>query len=171
MIKKPKGIAVELGITAIFAALFLCCSEAHLFADTTPATSALDQFSVALLGHTETVLETTTRGKTNAEILATPFQIGKIAGGYLAGIDGGVLGNVKPASIGQAGFNFTAGVHFHLSPLIHKALTTSPNYPALAALEFNPRVSYTFRNKTNDVKSGMTYGLDIGYAWSATPQL
>lgn len=141
-----------------------------LRADTTPPVSAMDQFSVALLGHMETVLETTTKGKTNMMLLATPFQFGKVAGGYLAGIDGGVLGNVKPTSIGQSGFNFTAGIHAHLSPLIHKALATSPNYPALAALEINPRVSYLFPNKANQVKGAWTAGLDFGFAWSGNSQ-
>ena len=132
--------------------------------------SVLDQFSVALLGHMETILETTTRGKTNVEALATPIQIGKLAGGYLAGIDGGVLGNVRPTTIGEAGYNWTAGVHFHLSPLIHKAMTVSPNYPALAALEINPRVSYLFPNHTNGVKGGWQAGLGIGWVFGATPQ-
>ncbi len=130
-----------------------------------------DQFSAALLGHTETVIETTIHGKTNAELLATPFQIGKLDGGYIAGLDGGVLGNVKPVRIGQSGFNFTAGVHFHLSPLLKKVMPAiSPNYPALAALEINPRVSYLFPNHTNQVKGGWTVGLGLGWSWSATPQ-
>jgi hypothetical protein len=134
------------------------------------ANTVLDQFSVSLLGHTETVLETTTHGKTNAEVLITPIQIGKFQAGYVAGLDAGVLGNVKPSSIGQAGFNWTAGVHFHLSPLLHKILTASPNYPALAALEINPRVSYLFPNHVNGVKGGWQVGLGIGWSWAATPK-
>lgn len=151
----------------ILAALALGPVWKPAYADTG---SVMDQFSVALLGHTETILETTIRGKTNAEILATPIQIGKFQKGYIVGIDGGVLGNVRPTSIGQSGFNWTAGVHVHLSPFLHKVLTTSPNYSALAALEVNPRVSYTFRNHTNDVKPGWTFGLGLGWSWSSTPQ-
>jgi hypothetical protein len=166
MIKKPKGIVAELTITAIFAALFLCCCEAHIFA----APGPLDQVSVALLGHTETVLETTTKGKLNAEVLITPFQIGKIDGGYLAGIDGGVLGNVNPSSIGQKGFNWTVGLHAHLSPFLKKAVSISPNYPALAGLEINPRVSYLFPNHTTRVKGEWVVGLGLGWSWSASPQ-
>jgi hypothetical protein len=131
----------------------------------------LDQVSVALLGHTETVLETTTKGITRGEILVTPIQIGKWAGAYIIGLDGGVLGNVKPDSIGEAGYNWTAGIHFHLSPLLKRVMPKiSPNYPALAALEINPRVSYLFRNRVNAVKGGWQVGLGIGWSFSATPQ-
>ncbi len=133
--------------------------------------SPLDQISVALMGHMETVVETTTRGKTNGEVLATPIQIGKWEGDYIAGADFGVLGNVKPTSIGEAGYNWTAGIHFHLSPLIRKIMPSlSPGYPALAALEINPRVSYVFRNTTNEVKQGWQVGLGIGWSFSTTPQ-
>lgn len=133
--------------------------------------AVLDQVSVALLGHMETVVEQNTKGKTNAELLATPIQIGKWDGEYIAGIDGGVLGNVKPESVGEAGYNWTAGVHFHLSPLIRKVMPKiSPNYPALAALEINPRVSYTFRNRTNDVKPGWQVGLGLGWSFAPEPQ-
>lgn len=162
---KPKRPYLFLAACAVMA--LVGCSAEPVMA----ANAVLDQFSVALLGHTETVLEATTRGKTNAEILATPVQFGKWDGAYIAGADFGVLGNVKPASIGDAGFNWTAGVHFHLSPLLRKLMPTiSPNYPALAALEINPRVSYLFRNKTNGVKAGWQVGLGIGWAFSATPQ-
>ena len=133
--------------------------------------SVLDQVSVALLGHTETILETTTRGVTRGEILATPLQVGSWKGDYIAGADFGVTGNVKPQAIGEAGYNWTAGVHFYLSPFFRKVMPTiSPNYPALAALEINPRVSYLFRNRTNDVKSGWQVGIGIGWAFSPTPK-
>lgn len=153
----------------MFAVLALGLVTARpLFAD---SGSVLDQFSVALLGHTETVIETTIHGKTNAEILATPVQAGKWDGSYIVGLDGGVLGNVKPNSIGEAGYNWTAGVHFHLSPLLKRVMPKiSPNYPALAALEINPRVSYVFKNHVNQVKGGWTVGLGIGWSFSASPR-
>ena len=139
-------------------------------ADTTPPTSVMDQFSVALLGHMETIIETTTRGKTNAEILATPIQIGKVDGGYLAGLDGGVVGNVRPTSVGQAGYNWSVGIHAHLSPFIHKLVKPSTGYEALAALEVNPRISYLFPNHTNQVNGGVEFGLGLGWSWAGTPQ-
>ena len=142
-----------------------------VFAAGARADTPLDQISVALLGHLETVVESNIHGKTNAALLATPIQIGKMQGDYIAGVDFGVLGNVKPNFIGEAGYNWTAGVHFHLSPLIRKVMPQiSPNYQALAALEINPRVSYSFRNKTNDVRPGWQLGLGIGWSFSATPQ-
>ena len=132
--------------------------------------TVLDQVSVALLGHTETVLETTTRGRTNAELLATPIQVGKWDADYIAGLDFGVLGNVKPISIGQAGYAWTAGVHFHLSPVLRDIMPKiSPTYPALAALEINPRVSYQFRNRTNNMKGDWNLGIGIGWAFGPTP--
>lgn len=138
-----------------------------LYADVSP----LDQISVALLGHMETVLETTTHGKTRAELLATPIQVGRWNDEYIAGADLGVLGNVKPDTLGQAGFNFTAGVHFHLSPLLRSAMPKiSPNYPALAALEINPRVSYRFRNRAENVKPGIEVGLGLGWSFPANPK-
>lgn len=130
----------------------------------------LDQFSVTLLGHMETVLEANTHGKTNAAVLATPIQVGKWDGAYIAGADFGVLGNVKPQTIGQEGYNWTTGIHLHLSPFIRRAVPKiSPAYPALAALEINPRVSYTFRNRTNEVKAGWQFGLGLGWAFGAEP--
>ena len=165
---KKRSKLAEYIITVFGLALVaFCACEQNVFAATSPV---LDQFSVALLGHTETVLETTTHGKTNAEILITPIQIGKLDGGYLAGIDAGVLGNVKPSSLGQTGFNWTAGVHFHLSPFLKKAASISPSYPALAGLEINPRVSYLFPNHINGVRGGWQFGLGLGWSWSATPQ-
>ena len=133
--------------------------------------SALDQFSVALLGHTETVLETTTRGRTNAELLATPIQVGKWDADYIAGLDFGVLGDVKPTAIGQAGYAWTAGVHFHLSPVLRDIMPKiSPTYPALAALEINPRVSYQFRNRTNNMKGEWNLGIGLGWAFGLAPK-
>ncbi len=86
-------------------------------------------------------------------------------------MDGGVLGNLKPDTLGQQGFNFTAGIHVHLSPLLRSAMPKiSPNYPALAALEINPRVSYRFRNRAENVKPGVEVGLALGYSFSATPK-
>ena len=147
---------------------------ALFFVGTRPAyaeASVMDQFSVALLGHLETVVETTTRGKTNGELLATPIQIGRWDGAYIVGADFGVLGNVKPQTIGQQGYNWTAGVHVHLSPLIRRIVPKiSPSYPALASLEINPRVSYLIRNRTNDVKPGWQFGLGLGWAFSPTPK-
>lgn len=136
------------------------------------AAGVLDQVSVDLLGHMETIIETTSKGNTNTELLATPIQIGQMQGDYIAGIDGGVLGNVAPTSIGEGGFNWTAGVHFHLAPLVKKYLlpAISPDYRALAGLELNPRVSYLFKNKTTDVRSGWEVGLGIGWAFALTPK-
>lgn len=131
------------------------------------ANPIVDQFQVALLGHVETVTETTTRGVTNVELLGTPIQIGQMAGDYLVGIDGGVLGDIKPAA-GQGGFNWTAGIHFHLSPLIRKYIVPniSPDYPAIKAIEINPRASIEF---VNGHKIG-TFGFAVGYAFALTPQ-
>jgi hypothetical protein len=154
---------------------FLLMSLALMVASVVPAFasgSVLDQVSVALLGHTETILETTTRGKTNAELLVTPIQIGRWDSEYIVGLDGGVLGNVKPNTIGESGYNWTAGIHVHLSPLIRRVLPAiSPNYPALAALEINPRVSYQFRNHANEVKSGWMFGIGLGWSFSTEPRL
>lgn len=137
------------------------------FPDSSPL---LDQVSVALLGHVETVVETTVRGKTNAELLMTPIEIGKCHGDYIVGLDGGVLGNIKPESAGQAGYDWTAGVHVHLSPLIHGFISKAfaVQYPALSSIEINPRVSYLFRNRANDVKPGWQFGFGIGWAFSLT---
>jgi hypothetical protein len=153
--------------TKLVAVLFLMSATVpQLYADG----SVLDQVSVALLGHTETVLETTTRGRTNAELLATPIQVGKWDADYIAGLDFGVLGDVKPTAIGQAGYAWTAGVHVHLSPLIREIMPKiSPSYPALAALEINPRVSYEFKNGSNQLKGGWVFGLGIGWSFSLTP--
>lgn len=154
-----------------FLLLFVILALGPTWAPALHAASPLDQFSVALLGHMETVIETTTRGRTNAELLATPFQVGKWDGSYIAGLDGGVLGDIHPVSIGDAGFNWTAGLHVHLSPFIRRVLPQiAPNYPALAALEINPRVSYLFRNRTNGVKAGWQVGLGIGWSFGLSPQ-
>lgn len=133
--------------------------------------NVLDQVSVALLGHMETIAETTSRGVTNAELLATPIQIGKMQGDYIAGLDGGVLGNVTPNTIGESGFNWTAGIHFHLTPILKKYIFTgiSPDYQALNGLEINPRISYLFNSKANDVRSGWQVGLGIGWAFGLVP--
>lgn len=129
-----------------------------------------DQLNVALLQHFETIVETTNRGVTNTEMLITPVQFGHISGSYLAGLDGGVLGNVAPSSLGQSGFNWTAGVHFHLTPLLKQFLPTiAPNYPALTAIEINPRVSYVFASKANNVSAGWQIGLGVGWAFGLTP--
>lgn len=141
------------------------------FAPAAHADALLDQVSVALLGHMETVLETTTNGKTRADLLATPIQIGRWNNEYIAGVDGGILGSVKPDTLGQAGFKWTAGVHFHLSPLLRSAMPKiSPNYPALAALEINPRVSYRFRNRAENTRPGVEVGVGIGWSFSANPR-
>ena len=143
-------------------ALFLVAPLRPAFAN-----PIVDQFQVALLGHVETVTEMTTRGETVVELLGTPIQIGQMAGDYLVGIDGGVLGNVAPQP-GQGGFDWTAGIHFHLAPLIRKyiAPNISPDYPAIKALEINPRFSLTFENGH---KIG-TFGFAVGYAFALTPQ-
>lgn len=131
------------------------------------ANPIVDQVQVALFGHVESVIETTTRGETYAELLATPIQIGHIEGGYAAGIDGGVLGNVAPEP-GQGGFNWTVGVHVHLSPLIKKFVlkNISSDYPAIAGIEINPRISLDF----HDGHKVGVFGIAAGYAWGGTPQ-
>jgi len=130
-------------------------------------TSLTDQFTVGLFQHTETIVETTTKGETYAELLATPIQIGHIDKGYIAGIDGGVLGNVAPQP-GQGGVLWTIGIHFHLSPILKKYVfkDISPDYPAINGFEINPRVSLDF---IDGHKMGV-YGLSAGYAWGGTPQ-
>lgn len=127
----------------------------------------IDQVQVALFGHVETIVETTTKGKTYAELLATPVQIGHVAGGYAVGLDAGVLGNVKP-NPGEGGFNWTIGVHGHLSPLIKKYLlpAISPDYPGIAGIEINPRISLDF----HDGHKVGVFGIAAGYAWGGTPQ-
>ena len=128
------------------------------------ANPILDQFSVALLGHVETIAETKTNGTTQAELLATPFQIGKMEGNYLLGLDGGVLGNSQPQA-GDSNVQWTAGVHVHLSPILKKFIfkSISPDYPALLALELNPRYSYNFSEHHSEL------GFCVGFAFGLNP--
>lgn len=155
--------------TVLLAVAILAGPFRPIFAASNPF---LDQLSVDLLGHMETVMETTSKGVTNAEMLLTPIQIGKMQGNYIAGIDGGVLGNVAPTSFSESGMNWTVGVHVHLTPLIKKYLAPNipPDYRALTGIEINPRVSYVFSNKANQVASGWQVGLGIGWSFSLSPQ-
>lgn len=155
--------------TALIAIALIVGPLRPIFASSNPI---IDQLSVDLLGHMETIVETTSHGKTNAEMLLTPIQIGRMNGNYLVGVDGGVLGDVAPSSIGDHGFNWTAGVHLHLAPLIKKYIAPgiSPDYRAITSLEINPRVSYLFANQGNGARGGWQVGFGIGWSFALSPQ-
>lgn len=123
-----------------------------------------DQWQTALFGHMESIVESKTNGTTVAEFLATPIQIGQMNNEYLLGIDGGVLGNIQPQP-GQGGLSWTAGVHFHLSPLLKKYIFTNlaSGYPAVNGFEINPRYSYDFTSHSSSV------GLGVGWAFGLSP--
>lgn len=122
-----------------------------------------DQIDATLLGHVETTTEFTTRGEARLQLLDTVILIGKFDGQYLAGIDLGFLGDAKPDTSQRTGVNYTAGIKFHLAPIIRKKVTLAPEWDFLRALEINPRWSYDFTAHRG------VLGIDLALAFALHP--
>ena len=100
-----------------------------------------------------------------------PSRSGRWNDEYIAGADLGVLGNVKPDTLGQAGSNFTAGVSLPPFPLLRSAMPKiSPNHSRAGGARDQPSVSHCFRNRAENVKPGIEVLTRFGLVLPGKPQ-